>query len=133
LKYNDRLISYRYINEADYEIIGDFQQISFLNDDSIKVMPAYFREFGSKSQSLIVRVSVDKKYGFENLGKVVSKEFGELKTIGHEWIRHYDKIDDIIYSMSLEKMDVNYRKKRVLKDTITVSLGNKKFLFTPVQ
>lgn len=135
LKYNDRLIDYDYIesDKQGYQIVGDYQQIQFVDGGFIRIMPAYFREFGSKSQSLIVRISIDKKYGFRNLGKVVSKEFGELNAINHEWAKHYDGKDDILYALSLKEIDFIARKSKILKDTITVVIGNKKLLFTPTK
>ncbi|RNC92353.1 MAG: hypothetical protein ED555_04480 [Allomuricauda sp.] len=131
--YNDSIIGYDHIDSlgSTAKIIGDSQQISFLNDDFIRIMPAYFRNFGNQSQVLIVRLYVDKKFGFRAIGKVESKEFGQFKIMKHEWVKNHQTIDDLLYAISLKEIDMVNRKPKILRDTITVTFGEKKLLFTP--
>lgn len=134
LVHNDRVISYNYIGEkSNLQIVGDSQELAFTSNDKIRIMPAYFREYGSLKNSIVVRIRIDKKYAFRNLGSVLSKEFGALKITPHEWIRKNESFDDIIFSKSLKEIDLMERKQRILKDTLTVKLGKIKLSLTPRQ
>ena len=134
LVHNDNIISYQYIGEkSNLNIIGDFQEIPFSKGDKIRIMPAYFREYGSLENSIVVNIGVDKKYAFMHLGAVVSKEFGPLKKTPREWPRKSSDFDNVVFSKPLKEMDLLKRKQRILKDTITVKFGQKEFKFAPKQ
>lgn len=132
LKHNDKVINYHYVGPgSDVSVIGDFQEFLLFQNHKIRIMPAYFREFGSLKNSLIVRIQLEKKFGLKSQGIVVSKTFDSLCETKHEWSKKNDATDDIIYSTSLKNMDLLKRKEAILNDTITIKIGHKQFLFTP--
>jgi len=67
LKHNDKVINYHYVGpRSDVSVIGDFQEFILFQNHKINIMPAYFREFGSLRNSLIVRIQLEKKFGLKS-------------------------------------------------------------------
>lgn len=130
---NDRIISYELVSPKNsfIEVIGDFQKIALTKEDFISVMPAYFRNYGSLENELLVRITINKKYSFESFSSVTSKEFGSFKSINHEWLKKNNDYDALLYTVNLQEVDVVERKNRILRDTINIKIGDLEFKFTP--
>ena len=131
MKHNNRVIPYKCFDPKKELVnrIGDFQSIPIIDGENIKIMPAFFRNYGSLSQVLVVRVNIDKKYSFLNFGSVTSKEFGNLVPTDHEWLTHTKSVDNILFTLSLEQVEAVERKKKILRDTLIVTVGDKEFKF----
>ena len=130
---NDRIISYEIISPKDsfIEVVGDFQKLKLNQTHSIRVTPAYFREYGRLQNPLVVRINVDKKISFKNLASVTSKEFGNLKSVKHEFLCEQKGYDALLFMTSLNKIEPLERKNRILKDTMTISMGELEYKFAP--
>lgn len=132
LNQNPRLISYELVNGVEMiKKNGDFQEIVNNNGFTFQIMPAFFRNYGSLSESLVVRLNIDKKYSFLNFGNVTSKEFGELKNVNHEWLPISGKIDNLLFTASLASIEPLTRIEKIKRDTVIVTIGKTKLKFAP--
>ena len=131
--YNKRVITYDIVSpkESFIEINGDYQKFALDKENSIGIMPAYFRLYKNQQNPLVVTISIDKKYSFRNFGKVVSKEFGDLNLINENVSLSNNQYETFSYSTTLEQIDIVEREKRILKDTLIITMGELAFKFAP--
>lgn len=131
IKFNDRIITYYFIEEGKKrgETYGEYQRLPLVNDDFILINSSYFRNH-HKPNVLLVKVIVDKKYGFENFGSAYSKEFGafEFFVQNHQANKNFGHY---MASIDLSALDPHERKERILKDTIVVRYGSIILKFNP--
>ncbi|NNM17111.1 MAG: hypothetical protein HKP24_00945 [Croceitalea sp.] len=130
LMHNDRLISYELIYPLDILIqtVGDFQEIQIDERNSVRVMPAYFREWRGLENNIIVIISIDSNKLLADEPKVTSKIFGpmalySLKTNTHKMT--------YTYSIDLKEVELVARKNKILADTLSITVRNQTFQFSP--
>ena len=131
MMYNDSIISYEFISpkESFIKIIGDFQEVSFIENEWLRVMPAYFREYSKFQNVLIVGVSAKNKFGLDKIIEISSEEFGKLNLETIRDIGNDKQYKYFIYQISLKDIDPEERKNRLLNDVITLKLGDLEYKF----
>ncbi|WP_188370259.1 hypothetical protein [Muriicola marianensis] len=132
-RFDDGRIVYRYTDSNNYipRILGDFDVVNLIENDTILISCGYFRDRVKSPRSLSVILWLNKKYAFETYGKVISKEFGPIPLSEENSGRESNNRKEYFHFLSLENMDMAERKSRILRDTISINFGNRSFKYAP--
>jgi len=110
--------------------IGDFQKMKLNENDSIMIMPAFFRKYNELNNSLIVIVRLPKKFGWTKKVSVHSKNFGEVLPIKNKTAIWPPGFDEVFFTKKVNSVLSQEQFNRISNDTIEVKIaGNINFLF----